>query len=88
MGREDGTIIKVEIFKRSMDFAQFYDFYITEKQKLEEYRKKFKDMMKATLDDFEDFPNTKTKYKYKDDVDKVFEINIEDNIPVVEKKHS
>lgn len=87
MGREDGTIIKVEIFKRSMDFAQFYDFYITEKQKLEEYRKKFKDMMKATLDDFEDFPNTKTKYKYKDDVDKVFEINIEDNIPVVEKKH-
>lgn len=87
IGKEEGIITKAEVFKRYMDFNEFYDFYITEKEKLEGYRKKFKEILKTTLDDFEDFSNSEDKYKYKEDIDKIFEITPEGENFLLEKKH-
>lgn len=84
IGKEEGRITKAQIYQKYMDFEEFYDFYITEKEKLAQYRKKFKEIMKTTLDDF---PGSEIKYKYKDDVDKLYEINLGGDELVFEKTH-
>ena len=87
IGREEGKITKVEVLRKSMDFTGFYDFYVTEKEKLEEHRKKFRELIpqKLTIDEFD--LSLESKYKYEEDIEKIFEITPEGNKPVHNKKH-
>ena len=72
-----------------MDFTNFYDFYITEKDRLMEHREKFRKLIPhgehQPIDSFD--PELKDKYRYIDDVDKIFEITPEGNKPIHDKRH-
>jgi hypothetical protein len=58
-----------------MEFTEFFDFYITEKEKLEEHRQKFKKLVpNHAVQNY--FPDN--SYKYHDDIDKVYEITADD----------
>ncbi|VVB63677.1 Uncharacterised protein [uncultured archaeon] len=89
IGRGKGTITKVEVFRKYMDFANFYDFYITEKDRLMEHREKFRELIPhgehQPIDSFD--PELKDKYRYIDDVDKIFEITPEGNKSIHDKRH-
>lgn len=83
IGREKGKITKASVFRKSMDFPDFYDFYITEKEKLEEHRKKFKEIAykQSSLPDF------KRKYRYLEKVNYVYEQTTEGKSRVHNKEH-
>lgn len=86
IGREEGKITKVEVFRKYMDFTEFYDFYVTEKEKLEEHRKRFKELVSPHVLSAYD-RGLYTKYKYEENFEKIFEITTEGNKPIHDKKH-
>lgn len=86
IGREEGKITSVDVFRRTMDFAEFYDFYITEQEKLEEHRKKFKELVfEGSLEDFD--KGRVEKYRYKDCVKKLYEISPDGDELIQKKEH-
>ena len=87
IGREEGKITKAGVFKKYMDFTEFYDFYITEKEKLEDHRKKFKELIPKKYTIFDSDSNLKNKYEYKENLEKIFEITPEGDNPIHDKKH-
>jgi hypothetical protein len=85
IGREEGTIQQVEVFRKTMDFSEFYDFYINEKERLEEHRKKFSEIIEPhSVMAYE--PNYEN-YKYKEDAEKLFEITPKGDKPIHDKRH-
>jgi len=86
IGREEGKITNVEVFRRHMDFAEFYDFYVTEKEKLEEHRKRFKELVSPHAI-FAYDRDLYVKYKYEEDFNRIFEITPEGNKPIHDKQH-
>ncbi|WP_406655525.1 hypothetical protein V7O62_06960 [Methanolobus sp. ZRKC2] len=85
IGRNEGRIIGVNVFKKSMDFSEFFDFYITRKENLEEQRQQFKNLVPLhAVQNY--FPEQ--SYKYHDDIDKVYEITAADGMKLChDKKH-
>lgn len=86
VGREEGKITAVEMFRKSFEYSEFYDFYINEKEKLEEHRKMFKRIISP--DDpraYEtDLPRT---YRYEEDESRVYEIMAEERKLIHNKTH-
>jgi hypothetical protein len=86
IGRIDGKITSVDVFRRNMDFPEFYDFYITQKEQLEAYRKKFDELIKSgVLQSYDE--SMKNKYRYKEEEDKILEITTNGEKPIYQKKH-
>lgn len=73
IGKSEGKIVFVDVFRKTLDFNEFYDFYITQQENLEEHRKKFRELIQpGAIQSFD--VKSKTKYKFKDYEEKVFEI--------------
>lgn len=86
LGRENGKIIQVNVFRTSMEFPDFYDFYITEKEKLEGHRVKFKSIVfPIALQNYD--KSLEGTYQYEDDLDKLLRITTEGNTVAHNKKH-
>jgi hypothetical protein len=85
IGRAEGKITKVDVLRIEMNFTEFFDFYVTEREKLEGHRKKFKELIdpKTTISDF----YMENKYRYEEDVVKIFEITPEGKNFIHNKKH-
>lgn len=83
IGREEGKITKVNVYRKTMDFPSFYEYYITESEKLESYRKKFNEIVniQKTISDFDD------KFRYEEDEKYVYEITTEGLNQIVKKEH-
>jgi hypothetical protein len=85
IGKEIGNIIEVNIFKKSMGFPEFYDFYVTYKEKLNEHKKKYGELVfPQALQNYE--KNLET-YQYEDDITKLFEIATEGKKLIHGKSH-
>ncbi|MBM4241784.1 MAG: hypothetical protein FJ150_09020, partial [Euryarchaeota archaeon] len=85
IGREDGKIIRVYIFRTPMEFPDFYDYYIREKEQLDEHKRKFDEIIYPnSLYTFDQRPVD--KYKYQEDKETVFELTNGRNF-VHNKKH-
>ncbi len=82
-----GKITKAEIFRNSMEFINFYELYITQKQRLHEHREKFLELVPqnrdSALSDFE----FEDKYKYEEDLEKIYEINPDGRSMIHDKVH-
>ena len=89
IGSEEGKITRVQIFKKEQDWDEFYEFFITESDKLQEYRKVFEDLIPSSehhsVSTFD--PGLKDFYQYEEDFENVFEITTEDEKIVCRKKH-
>ena len=70
IGRQNGRIIEVKVFRKIMSFRDFYSFYIIEKQKIEKSVKKFKEIHKV-LGEITSFIHN---YKYEEEINEIFEI--------------
>ena len=86
IGREEGKIIGVKVFRKSMDFSEFYDFYITHKEKLAEFRKKFVEIISPHILNAYD-KDINNLYRYVEDERKIYEITTEDNKAIYDKIH-
>jgi hypothetical protein len=86
LGRLDGKIIQVDVFKKSMGFPEFYDYYVTEKENLKEHQQRFKKIVFPTILQTYD-NNSDGKYLYEDDLDKVLQITVDGNTVICNKKH-
>jgi len=89
IGKEDGKITYAEVFRKHMDFNQFYNFYITEKEKLSDFKRKFRELIPdgEYRNTYNYDKNLKDVYIYKEEVDKILEITIEGDKPIYEKRH-
>lgn len=85
LGREEGTISKVYIYGRAFEYAEFYDFFVTETEKLDEYKKKFNLLIPST-EGLSKFIEDK-KYKYIEDEQSLFEIKGNEQELILKKTH-
>lgn len=89
IGREDGKVTRVQIFKKMQDWDEFYDFFITESDKLQEYGKKFDGLVPSSshhsVSAFD--PSLIDFYQYEEDLEKVIEITTEGEKIVCRKRH-
>lgn len=86
IGRSEGKIVSVDVFRKRMDFNDFYDFYITQKEKLEEHRKKFNELIQPGILESYD-TSIKGKYRYRDDEETVNEITATGESEIHRKIH-
>lgn len=86
IGQETGKVTKAQIFGRTMEFSQFYDYYITHTEKLEEYKNKFNDIIKEQGTLQYDF-SQKNKFHFEEDSEKVYEITTSGKKEVIKKSH-
>jgi hypothetical protein len=89
IGREEGDITHVEILRKYWEFDEFYDFYISENDKLMEHRKKFEDIIPKGKNDiiYKYDPALRDTYQYKEDLEKVYVITPEQDEPIHGKRH-
>ncbi|MBC7334424.1 MAG: hypothetical protein H5T85_08255, partial [Actinobacteria bacterium] len=89
IGREEGKITKVNVYHKTMDFQSFYDFYITETEKLEKYKKIFNEIVRAqkTILDYPETLGLDDKYRYEEDKMYLYEITTEGKRRVTKKEH-
>jgi len=73
-GNSIGKIIKAQVFGKTMDFANFYDFYATHKEQLDEHKKKFSELVSHQLSLEHSQRYNENKYVYEEDDKKVYEI--------------
>ena len=88
IGREEGKITKVNVYRKTMDFQSFYDFYITETKKLDNYKKTFNEIADAQKKIL-DYPETlgiQDKYRYEEDERYLYEITPEGKSRVIKKE--
>ena len=86
IGKSDGNIVLVDVFRKTMEFNEFFDYYITQKEKLEEHRKKFRELIQpGAILSFDE--KSKQKHKYKEIEEKVFEITATGDQLIHEKIH-
>jgi len=86
IGKSEGKIVSVDVFRKTLDFNEFYDFYITQQENLEEHRKKFRELIQpGAIQSFD--AKTKTKHKYKDYEEKVQEITSTGQQLIHQKNH-
>lgn len=86
IGKSNGKIVLVDVFRKTMEFNEFYDYYVTQKEKLEEHRKKFREIIQpGAILAFDE--NSKRKHKYKEIEGKLFEITTNGDQLIHEKIH-
>ncbi|MFA4876751.1 MAG: hypothetical protein WC586_05015 [Methanoregula sp.] len=86
IGKSEGKIVLVDVFRKTLDFNEFYDFYITQQENLEEHRKKFRELIQpGAIQSFD--VKSKTKHKFKDYEEKVFEITSTGEQLIHQKNH-
>lgn len=91
IGEEEGRITNAEVFRKKMEYIDFYDFYINEKEKLEELKKKFEELIPSIaapenpLDGFKN--NKEIKYKYEEDINNLYEITPFGDSIIYKKEH-
>jgi hypothetical protein len=86
IGKSEGKIVSVDVFRKTLDFNEFYDFYITQQENLEEHRKKFRELIQlGAIQSFD--VKSKTKHKFKDYEEKVFEITSTGEQLIHQKNH-
>lgn len=86
IGKSEGKIISVDVFRKTLDFNEFYDYYITQKENLEEHRKKFRELIQpGAIQSFD--AKSKNKHKYKDHEEKILEITAAGELVVHQKNH-
>ena len=75
LGREEGTISKVYVFGKIYEYPKFYDIYVREKEKLDEYKKKFEAIVPISKSEQEILNKyiPVNKYGYIEDSDNLFE---------------
>lgn len=86
IGREEGRITVVDVFRKSMEFPEFYDFYITQKWKIEEHRKKFKQIINPNDPRSYDSGMPIT-YRYEENEEKIYEITTGGKSLIHSKSH-
>jgi len=85
IGISEGKIVSVDVFRKTLDFNEFYDFYITQKENLEEHRKKFRELIQpGAIQSFD--AKSKNKHKFKDYEEKVVEITSGEQV-IHQKNH-
>ncbi|MDH2659700.1 hypothetical protein [Methanobacterium formicicum] len=88
IGKEEGVITKAQLLRKNMDFPDFYDYYINQTEKLEEHKKKFKELVPVDNQNIlDDFVDPHLKFKYGEDLEKIYELTPECNINVHNKEH-
>lgn len=85
IGKEEGTISKVFVYGKVFDYPKFYDFFVTETEKLDEYKKRFNQLIpnEEGLNKF----IKDGKYRYVEDESSLFELNGNDEEVIITKKH-
>ena len=63
IGREPGKIIKVSIYRKDMDFSNFYGWFITQTEKLESFQAKFNAIIKPQKQLNDGWGETKYRYE-------------------------
>ena len=86
MGREEGKITKVFVYGKVMDYPQFYDFFVTETERLENHKKKFNEIVMPQTQ-LRTFLSGSIKYQYEEDENKVYEITTQGLNTVYQKEH-
>lgn len=85
IGKEIGNIIEVNIFRKSMGFPEFYDFYVTYKEKLNEHKKKYDELIFPQA--VQNYEKNLKVYQYEDDETKLLEITAEGKKLIHNKSH-
>jgi hypothetical protein len=89
IGKEKGKITQVEVFRKMWEFNEFYDYYITQKEQLIKFRKMFEDIFPdgkiRSIFNYDLSPEY--KYKFKEDLDKIYEFGADDDKLIFIKKH-
>lgn len=86
VGRESGTISKVYVYGKALEYAEFYDFFVTETEKLDEYKKKFNALIPST-EGLSKFWKDEGKYQYIEDESALYEIKGEGEEVILKKTH-
>ncbi len=85
LGRDEGWIKHVDVIRRKMSFIEFYDFYVTQREKLTRYRELFKRIINPhSLFAY----GAEKRYKYIEDEGKIYEITPEGEKVLEKKEHS
>jgi len=88
LGKIKGTITSARVFRRNMDFNDFLDYYVSHKERLEEYRNKFNGIIKQTKNGkIFDYGNTDQYFKYEDSEEALYEITLEGRKTILDKCH-
>jgi len=86
VGRIEGKITKVLVYRKEMDFPTFYEWFITQTEKLESYRKKFKEIIEPQKQLLEEWSD-QTKYRYEEDESSLYEITTQQSMSIQTKEH-
>jgi len=87
--RLSGKITKGRVLKLEMEFPEFYEYYVMQKIKLEEHKKKFKELIKPFYEPnlAEKFEELKDSHRYEEDITKVYEITTNGKRVIHDKTH-
>ncbi|USN45314.1 MAG: hypothetical protein H6502_04635 [Candidatus Woesearchaeota archaeon] len=85
LGKEEGTISKVFVYGKALDYPKFYDFFVTETEKLDEYKKRF-DQIIPTNEGLGKFMKD-DKYRYMEDENSLIEIKGNGEETLLKKTH-
>jgi hypothetical protein len=85
IGREEGKIDKVFVYGKTMEYPQFYDFFVTETEKLNSHKKKFNEIIvtQATLRTFDG----EIKFQYEEDEMNIYQITTKGRTAIHKKEH-
>jgi hypothetical protein len=85
LGREEGKITKVYLFGRCLSFPAFYDFYVSENEKLIPFKKKFEELIKPQTE----LINANSWYKslYEEGILELSKIEIGQSKLILKKEH-
>ena len=85
LGREQGTINKVDVYRTTISFEEFYDFYIINKEELEKHKKEFNKLMGAQIN-LDKLPEN-GQFRYEEDINSIFELTSEGRKKIYDKSH-
>ncbi len=86
LGQATGQVTSAQIFGKTLDFPEFYDYYHTKTQKLDIHRKKFNDLIESQNLMRYDIEKKNT-FMYEDDIDKLVEFSVEGKKEIMNKAH-
>jgi len=85
IGKEEGKITKVYVYGKVMSYSEFYDFLVTQTEKLESYKTKFDEIVTDQTEIAKVVDGK--KYHYEEDSDGLFEITVKGNNRICKKEH-
>jgi len=85
LGKEEGTISKVFVYGKALDYPKFYDFFVTETEKLDEYKKRF-NLLIPNTEGLSKFMKDE-KYRYIEDESFLFELKGNEEEVIIKKTH-